>query len=123
MLLLVADGVELGFDGEGIEAGQGQGEQQGDAAIEQREGLREGTLDFFRCAMHGGGIGHTPVRGDGVTRPDGTDFFRRVVADGKDEVEMGRAGLGKLIPGLAAQAFNAEAGGCDLTQRFGADGS
>lgn len=121
--LLVADGVELFFDGEGVEAGQRQSEQQGDAPIEQREGVRIGTLDFLRCAADSGGIGHSPVRGDGLTGPDGAHFFRRVIADGKNEVEMGRAGLGKLIPGLAAQAFDAEARGFDLPQSLGADGS
>ena len=119
----MADGVEALLDGEGVERSQRQGQQQGDAAIQGGEGLRVGAVDFLRGAANGGGIGHSPMRGDGLAGPDGADFFGRVIADGKDEVEMGRAGLGKLVPGLAAQAFHAETGGGDLAQSFGANGS
>ncbi len=119
---LVADGVEALLDGEGIEGREREGEQQGDAAIEGGEGVCVGAVDFLRSAADGGGIGHSPVGGDGLAGPDGADFFGRVIANGEDEVEVGRAGLGKLIPGFAAQTFDRNAGGGDLAQGFRANG-
>ena len=106
--LLVADGVEMLLDGEGIEGGERKGSSKEMRLIQRGEGLRVGAVDFLRRAEDGGGVGHAPMRGDGLTGPDGTDFFRCVIADGKYEVEMRRAGLGKLVPGFAAQAFGAE---------------
>ncbi len=50
LLLLVADGVELLLDGEGVERGQRRGEQQGDATIQCGEGPGVGAVD---CADPG----------------------------------------------------------------------
>ena len=69
----------------------------------------------------GGWIGHSPMSGDGLAGPDGADLVGGVVADGKDEVEMRRAGRGELIPGFASQARGAEAGGFDVPEGFRAD--
>jgi len=38
-----------------------------------------------------------------LARPDGTNVFRGVVADGKHEIEFGGVGLCKLVPTLASE--------------------
>src|SRR4029078_13566103 len=54
----------------------------------------------------GGGrrIGNPPVRGHRLSGPERTGFSGGVVADGKDEIERGRAWFGELVPRLGAKA-------------------
>ena len=72
------------------------------------------AVDFFRRSLDGGWIGHAPVRRHWLSRPDGTDFIRRVVADRKDEVKLRRVRFGELIPGFAAKTCGAQIRRLDL---------
>src|SRR5260370_41341402 len=49
-------------------------------------------------------MGNAPMRGHGRPGPAGTDFARRVVADGEGKIERRRARLGELIPRLRTKA-------------------
>jgi hypothetical protein len=67
-------------------------------------GILEGKTDLRRSARCGGRIRNTPMRRHGLTRPDRTRLSRRVVANGKDEIERRRAGTGELAPCLGTQS-------------------
>src|SRR3546814_2836521 len=61
------------------------------------------------------------MRGHRVAGPDGTVFSRRIVADGEDEIHDRRAGLGKLLPALRAQALGRIADACQQPERVRID--
>src|SRR5690242_20051147 len=64
----------------------------------------EGKVTFGFRAFRSRWVGHPPMRGHWLSRPDGTDFFRGVVAHGEDKIEFWRACRGELIPRLRAQS-------------------
>src|SRR5215469_13987098 len=78
-----------------------KGEEEADTAIERKESLAESTCNFFGSAFNSGGIGNAPMGSHWLTRPDRTNFLGRLVADGEDEVQLGRVRFGELIPRLA----------------------
>ena len=104
---LVPDLVEFLLEREIVEAGKRQAQKQADSAIEQEESFAKGAL-ISLCSLNGGGIGNAPMRGHRLAGPHRADFLRRVVADREDEIELGRPGLSKLLPALAAQAVRGE---------------
>ena len=57
---------------------------------------------FGLGAFDRGRIGHAPMRGHRLARPDRAGFAGGVVADGEDEIHLRRAGRGELVPGLRA---------------------
>ena len=61
------------------------------------------------------------MRGHGLAGPVGAGFLGRVVADGEDEVHLGRGGCGELVPGFAAQAGGGYVRKVKLVQRLGPD--
>jgi hypothetical protein len=44
-------------------------------------------LDLFWRPLDGGGVGDTPMRRHGLSRPQRTDLVRCVIADRKDEIK------------------------------------
>src|ERR1700685_188183 len=62
-------------------------------------------LDFLCRAANRSWIGNAPVSRHRLTRPDRADFFRSVIADSEDEVELGGVWLCKLVPTLTAEAI------------------
>src|SRR5688572_2079961 len=68
------------------------------------EGLAKREPFVCLRAFDGRGIFDSPMRGHRLTGPYRAGLARGVVANGKDEVELGRPRLRKLIPTLAAHA-------------------
>src|SRR5262249_33285888 len=64
----------------------------------------ERKRDFSRRTFGFGWIGNAPMRCHRLAGPDRTGFSRGVVANGENEVERRRAGLGELIPPLRTKA-------------------
>ena len=75
-----------------------------DPLIEHPVGVREGQRDFRRRAVGLGRIGNSPMRRHRLAGPDRAGFAGRIVADGEDEIELRRTGLGELVPGFGAEA-------------------
>ena len=100
-----------------------QAEEQADAAVQRDVRIAKGPRDLFRRARDGGGIGNAPVRSDGLAGPDGAGFLRGVVANRKDKMHFGRAGLGEFVPALAAQSGGGQARGFELLQGVWMDAS
>jgi len=83
---------------EAIEFVERQCHEDADTVGEDAQRFRELTLLFGVAAAELRRIGNTPVRGDGVTRPDRSHLARRVVADREDKIHRWRAGLGEFVP-------------------------
>src|SRR5581483_520659 len=102
--LAVTDVVEFALQGEPVHIGERQAEEQTDPAIEEQEGIAESLLHLLVRCLHGSRIGDTPVGGNRLARPNGTNFAGGVVTHREDKIHVWGAGLGKLLPALAAQA-------------------
>src|SRR6266404_8308834 len=118
---LPAYAVNFLFDGKLAESRERQAQEQHDSTVQSHESIAKGTLNLFRGALYGRGIGDTPMSGDGLARPHGTDFICRVVANGENVINSRRVGLRKFIPTLAAEALGRTAGKLDLFQRLRAN--
>ena len=94
----------------------GQADQQRQAALDGVQGLAEGFELFFVAAIAFGRVGIPPVGGGRVAGPERAHLACGVVAHGDDEVHVGRAGGGKLVPAFAAQAFGRDASGTQHLQ-------
>src|SRR5579872_3971930 len=120
MASLSADVVDFFFDREVVERLERKIQEKADAAVEHEVGIAEGFFDLLGSARDGGGIGDSPVSGHRLAGPDGADLLRGVVADGEDEVELGRIGARKFFPAFAAEIGSGKASGFDLLESFGA---
>src|SRR5919201_1466813 len=110
------DLVEFFFKRDLVERGEREAEEQTDSAVERKEGVAECFLDLLWGAVHGGGIGNAPVSGHRLTRPNGANLFGGVVANGKNEIELGRAWFRELVPAFALKAVRRDMGGFELIQ-------
>ena len=119
--LLTADMVDFFLDGELVESREGKAEEQADPAVQDKEGVAKSAVDLLWAASDGSGIGDTPMRGDGLSGPNGADFLSGIVADGKDKVHRRSAGLGELTPALAAQIYSGKPSGFELLEGVGMD--
>ena len=115
---MVPDILDLFLDCQLLDGGKGKAKEESDATFQSHEGIMVCTLDFLCRATNRSGIGESPVSGHWVTGPDGADFFRCVVTDGKDEIELGRIGLREFVPTLALKAFGGYIGAFELRQSF-----
>src|SRR5260370_16809418 len=61
------------------------------------------------------------MRGHRLPWPDRADFFRRVVAEGNDKVELRRTRLGEVIPTLAPQTLRRNPPSFESFQRLRPD--
>ena len=112
---LLSDSVDFLLDGQRVKTGQGQTKQKADSAIQNHECLTEGLLDLFGCARYGGRVWHAPMRGHRLTRPDGADFFGRVIAHGENKMQIRCSGLGEFIPILATHVIGRQLGNLELS--------
>src|SRR3546814_6163200 len=60
-------------------------------------------------AFNRGGVLDSPMRAHRPARPDRACLARRIIADGEDEVEAGRAGLREFVPAFRAQVLRFKA--------------
>src|SRR3546814_6397081 len=65
---------------------------------------RTDTLFPYTTLFRSCGVRHAPVRRHRLPRPDRAHLVRRIVADGKDEIEHRRIRPGELLPAFGAKA-------------------
>ena len=103
----MADFGEFLFQGQLIQLLDRQVHEQLDASRQLLIGLSESRALRFIATLYMRRIGYPPMRGGRSARPDRAGFTCCVIAYGKDEIDLRRAGCGELIPALAAQTRNA----------------
>src|SRR3546814_17165702 len=90
-----------------------------DAVVRQREEERDAVRQimeraFERFALtrafNRGGVLDPPMRAHRLAGPDRARLAGRIIADGEDEVEPGRAGLREFGPAFRARAGRIESG-------------
>lgn len=101
--LLSSDLVDFFFQRQLVNGRNWQREKQTDPSIKYRERFPKSALHFLGRSLEGGRIRNAPVRRHRLPRPDRANFVCRVVADGKNKIELGCARLREFIPTLAAQ--------------------
>jgi hypothetical protein len=118
---LLSDIVDFLLDRKAVKTGKRETQEQADPAFERKERFAETSFHFRLGSVDRGGIGHAPVRRNGLPGPYGTHFVRRVVTHSEHEIESGSARLGKFIPALAAQALGGKMSDLKFAESFGAD--
>src|SRR5579863_513588 len=88
-----------------IQAGVRQVEEQIDSAFQHYERIAKSLSHLGLGSLSRRRIGYAPVRRRRMPGPDWADFLRCVVTHGEYEIHLRSAGLGKLLPAFAAQAF------------------
>jgi hypothetical protein len=86
----------------GVQFGDRQLHQLLDARLDRAQRRGEGGA-ALGLAFDRGGIGQAPVRADGPAGPDRAGLARGAVAERDDEIELGRARRGELVPALGAE--------------------
>lgn len=83
-----------------FQTGYRQAGEQNDAAFQngKRFGESNTLFIFFRCRW----IKHAPMGGNGLSRPNRTNFFGGVIANSNHKIENWSVRFGKLIPAFAA---------------------
>ena len=61
LALLLSEIVDLPLKGKTVESCQRQAEKEADASVQNGEGIRKSSVDFFRCAFHCGWIRNSPM--------------------------------------------------------------
>src|SRR3546814_20101647 len=72
-------------------------------------------------AFNRGGVLDPPMRAHRLAGPDRARLAGRIIADGEDEVETGRAGLREFVPAFRAQAGRIEAEFIEKRERLRQD--
>src|SRR6202521_6400469 len=117
--LLPPNSIHFFFQRKAIQGRQRQSEKETDAPVKSKKRLAEGACDFGGVSSNGSRIGHSPVRGHGMSGPDRANLLGSVVANREDELHLGGAGARELTPALARQAGCGNACQLKLLQRFG----
>src|SRR6516162_9427557 len=81
-----ADLVDAALDRQAVELGDRKRDKQLDAVFEGDVSLAEGAPLLGIRALHGGGIGDTPMGGHRIAGPYRAQFARRLVAHGEHEI-------------------------------------
>ena len=92
-----------------------------DAIVQHAIGLGEGEMLLRLGAFDRGRVGHAPMRRHRLARPDRAGFAGGVVADREDEVHLGRAGRGELVPVLRAGEGRVVVEALQQLERIGMD--
>ena len=106
--LETANVVHLPLDGDVAEAAQRQRGEYPEPPIKHREDVPVGEHDHGVRPFHCRRIRQAPMCGDGLARPDRARLVGRLVAESEDEVEMGPARGGELVPRLGPQSLRRE---------------
>src|ERR1700686_3417981 len=118
---LLSDRIDLLFQREAVKGGERQAQEQADSPLQQKECLPKSLLNLLGGSLHCGWIWDTPVCGHRLAWPDGTDFVRGVVTNGKNEIEPGSVRLRELVPTLAAKTSRRQVSRFELPQCRGTD--
>src|SRR5579863_8735133 len=89
-LSLSADSFDSALKGELPELCEWQRDEQADSAVENHECIVIGPRNLRGSSRDARRIGHAPVRGHGLPRPERTRFLRGVVAHGKNKIHFWR---------------------------------
>src|ERR1700737_940975 len=116
---LPSDAIHFFLQRKAIKRSQRQSKKKTDAPLKNKKRLAEGPFDCRGVSVNRSRIGHSPVRGHGMSRPDRAGFLGSIVATREDEVHRGSAGPREFIPALAAQAGRGNASQLKLLQRCG----
>jgi hypothetical protein len=98
-----------------------QAGKRSDPAFEDAEGVAKRLAADGLRSLHGGGIEHAPMAGDGLARPNRTDLAGRLIANGDHKMHHGCARLCELIPTLAAHPFSGKTQRAPQTECEGMD--
>src|SRR2546429_132785 len=79
-------------------------EEERNAVLQELKGLSERRLPLELRPFHLGRVLDAPMRGHRVAGPDRAGFAGRVVANGEDEIHLGRTGFAEYVPRLRAEA-------------------
>lgn len=104
----LADVIEVLLERQLAELVQRQAEETADALVQHAHGLGESRCFLSGSALSRRWIGKSPVCRYGLTRPDGTNFLRGVVAHGKNKIEVGCHSPSATSPSEADCMFNNE---------------
>src|SRR3974390_3535852 len=82
----------------------GKAKEEADSPIKEKVGIAESLLNLFWRAHNRCRIRNAPVRCHRLPRPYRTDFFRSVVTDSENEIELRRVRFREFVPTLASKA-------------------
>ena len=100
--LASADAIDFFLDGQFVQTGKRETEEQADPSFENQIRITKSTFDLLGRTFSQRGIGNAPMRGHGLPGPKGTHFLGGVVTNGEDKIHLRRSRLCKLFPILAA---------------------
>jgi hypothetical protein len=115
--------VNFSLDGELVEACEWETKKKANSSVECHERVPKGFLNLLWHALDCGGLGYSPMSGHGLSRPYWAYFLRRVVAYGKNKIQVGSAVLCELVPILAPQTIRRELRNLNLSKRGRVDAS
>jgi hypothetical protein len=95
---LPPNSIHFFFQRKAIQGRQRQSEKETDAPVKNKKRFAEAAFDFGGVSVNSGRIGHSSVRGHGLSRPDRAGFLGGVVANREDEVHLGSAGAREFLP-------------------------
>jgi len=113
---LQSDAINFALDGERVEAGDRQREEETNSTVKRGEGIAERAFNLLGRAAEVSGIGDAPMRGNGLAGPDGAGFVGGVVANGENKIHFRRIGRCEFIPTFAAETLGGQASDFELAQ-------
>src|SRR6266403_1238048 len=116
---LPPDAIHFFFQRKAINRRQRKSKKKTDSPLKNKKRIAKSAFDFGGLSLNRGRIGHSPVRGHGLSRPDRASFLGGIVANREDKLHLGSVGAREFIPPLAAQAGCGNASLLKLLQRFG----
>src|ERR1700704_5765510 len=87
-----------------VKTAEREPEEYANAPFKVKESLAVSFLHLLFSSPHCGRIGNAPRCRYGGIGPNRANLFGGVVADGKNEIELGSIFARKLVPALAAEA-------------------
>ena len=99
------------LDGELLQGGERQGEEEADSAVEGEKGIAKGALDLFGRALDRCGIGDAPVGGHRLAGPEGQTSLAALSQTVKTK-SIGGARAGRTRPRICCAALQSR---CQLS--------
>ena len=104
--LLAADSIDFTLNCELVDASERQTNKQADAAVQHEEGIVKRSLYLFFSPLRRGRVRNAPMCRQWLTWPDRANLSSSVVTHREDEIKLGGARSGELIPVLAPVALS-----------------
>src|SRR6516165_9122213 len=97
----MADLVDFAFDSQAIQSFEPQAGEELDTGFERLIRNTKGAVLLGLRALDSRRIRHAPMGGHRIAGPDRADLTGGLVANGEDEIHLGRARLGEFVPTFA----------------------